>query len=149
MLVFPNAKINLGLNILRKRPDGFHDIETIFYLCFGYQDIVELVLSKETEIKIFGDVTVDGDPMDNLCMKAYCLLREDFDIPPVKINLFTNAHTSERGCQHGKRAVYRKACMDGWAPAPTNEYQKAIWDQVHAIPTKPIKIEFDPKTDTK
>ena len=40
---------------------------------------------------------------------------------------------------------YSKACREGWAPAPTNEYQKAIWDKVHAIPKNPIKIEFDPK----
>lgn len=44
---------------------------------------------------------------------------------------------------------YRKACQEGWAPAPTNDAQKAIWDKVHTIPQKPIKIEFDPKTDTK
>jgi len=41
--------------------------------------------------------------------------------------------------------TYREACEAGWAPAPTNEYQKAIWDQVHAVPAKPMKIEFDPK----
>ena len=40
---------------------------------------------------------------------------------------------------------YRRACEEGWAPAPTNEYQKAIWDKVHAAPKNPMKIEFDPK----
>lgn len=44
---------------------------------------------------------------------------------------------------------YRKACNEGWAPAPTNEYQKAIWDKIHELPSKPLKIEFDPKTDKK
>ena len=44
---------------------------------------------------------------------------------------------------------YRRACQEGWAPAPTNDIQKAVWNEVHAIPQKPIKIEFDPKTDTK
>lgn len=43
------------------------------------------------------------------------------------------------------RATYRKACEEGWAPAPTNDVQKAIWDKVHTIPTTPMKIEFDPK----
>ena len=42
---------------------------------------------------------------------------------------------------------YSKACQQGWAPAPTNEYQKAVWDKVHEIPSNPIKIEFDPKKD--
>ena len=40
---------------------------------------------------------------------------------------------------------YRQACQEGWAPAPTNDVQKAIWDKVHAIPQNPMKIEFDPK----
>ena len=43
--------------------------------------------------------------------------------------------------------TYMRACREGWAPAPTNEYQKAIWDKVHAIPDKPITIKFDPKKD--
>ena len=42
---------------------------------------------------------------------------------------------------------YRKACQEGWAPQPTNDVQKAIWEQVHAIPNKPITIEYDPKKD--
>jgi len=41
--------------------------------------------------------------------------------------------------------TYRHACMEGWAPAPTNECQQAIWDKVHAMPKNPMKIEFDPK----
>ena len=44
---------------------------------------------------------------------------------------------------------YSAAVQEGWAPAPTDTVQKAIWDKVHALPSKPIKIEFDPKTDTK
>lgn len=47
-----------------------------------------------------------------------------------------------------KLTTYRKACQEGWAPAPTNDVQKAIWDEVHSLPSKPIKIEFDPKRDT-
>lgn len=46
-----------------------------------------------------------------------------------------------------KLVPYRRACQEGWAPAPTNEFQKAVWDKVHAVPSNPIKIEFDPKTD--
>jgi hypothetical protein len=42
-------------------------------------------------------------------------------------------------------ASYRDACRRGWAPVPTNDVQKAIWDEVHALPASPIKIEFDPK----
>lgn len=42
-------------------------------------------------------------------------------------------------------STYKKACQEGWAPAPTNEYQKAIWDEVRKLPAKPIQIKFDPK----
>ena len=49
------------------------------------------------------------------------------------------------GVTRGKKFSYRKACEQGWAPAPTNDIQKAIWDEVHAAPKNPMKIEFDPK----
>jgi hypothetical protein len=49
------------------------------------------------------------------------------------------------GVMPWKQATYKKACREGWAPAPTNEYQKAIWDKVHEPPATPMKIEFDPK----
>ena len=55
------------------------------------------------------------------------------------------------GVMPWKQATYKKACREGWAPAPTNEYQKAIWDKVHEIPTDPIKIKYqkpDQATDT-
>ena len=44
-------------------------------------------------------------------------------------------------------STYRNACLQGWAPAPTNEYQKAIWDKVHELPKNPMQIKFDPKKD--
>lgn len=44
-----------------------------------------------------------------------------------------------------KQATYKKACKEGWAPAPTNEYERAIWEKVNAIPSNPIKIKYDPK----
>lgn len=44
-------------------------------------------------------------------------------------------------------STYLKACREGWAPAPTNDIQKAIWDKVHELPSNPVKIEFDPKKD--
>lgn len=58
-------------------------------------------------------------------------------------------HLAAIGVTQFRRGTYKDACRAGWAPEPTNEYQKAIWEQVHAIPQKPLKIEFDPKTDTK
>ena len=49
------------------------------------------------------------------------------------------------GLQAAKPVSYKMACSQGWAPAPTNDIQKAIWDKVHAVPATPMKIEFDPK----
>ena len=49
------------------------------------------------------------------------------------------------GVTRARRVPYRLACKEGWAPAPTNEYQKAIWDEFHQLPTKPVTIEYDPK----
>lgn len=71
---------------------------------------------------------------------------EDFGIDAQ--NALANSLPA-RGVMPWIEATYRKACKEGWAPTPTNEYQKVIWDKVHELPTKPIKIEFDPKTDTK
>lgn len=56
------------------------------------------------------------------------------------------AHLRAIGVDASQRKTYRQACKEGWAPAPTNDYQKAIWDEFHQIPTKPMKIEFNPKT---
>lgn len=46
-----------------------------------------------------------------------------------------------------RRSSYRKACQEGWAPQPTNDLQKAIWDEIHTLPSDSIKIKFDPKRD--
>jgi len=85
MVVFPNAKINLGLNILRKREDGFHDLETCF-LPVNWHDVLEILPAKKAEIKLTG-IPVPGDPKENLCYKAFQLFRQDFKIPPVKMHL--------------------------------------------------------------
>jgi len=54
---------------------------------------------------------------------------------------------SKLGVTRARRVPYRIAVQEGWAAQPTNDYQKAVWEQVHSIPDKPLKIEYDPKVD--
>lgn len=89
MIVFPNCKINLGLNILRKREDGFHDLETVFYPV-PLKDSLELITDSGGYGIQFSSsgIPVDGDETNNLCVKAYQLLKKDFPlIPAVKMHL--------------------------------------------------------------
>jgi 4-diphosphocytidyl-2-C-methyl-D-erythritol kinase len=85
MISFPPCKINLGLQIVSKRPDGFHNIETCFYP-IPWTDILEIIPSNTFEFTKSG-ISIDGKPEDNLCVKAYQLLQADFDLSPVKIHL--------------------------------------------------------------
>ena len=65
-------------------------------------------------------------------------------ISPETMNKIIQA-CNKRGIQAFVSDTYKNACEQGWAPAPTNDIQKAIWDKVHAVPKNPMKIEFDPK----
>lgn len=122
MITNPNVKINLGLNVLRKREDGFHDLETLFVPYFGISDTLEIIVGDDysrTSSALYGKygtpcpgeeedapmlvqaisedgklmITiaradgVDWDPLKDLTAKAYFMLAEDFDLPPVKIFL--------------------------------------------------------------
>jgi len=89
MLVYPNAKINLGLNVVEKRPDGYHNLETIFYP-IGLSDALEIIFPEgETNEYIWqssGNI-VDCDPDQNLCIKALRKLREARQLPTVGLHL--------------------------------------------------------------
>lgn len=85
MILFPNAKINIGLRILRKREDGFHDIESVMFPIPVY-DILELLPSDEFVFKQTG-LQVDSAPGTNLCEKAFHLMKEKHGIPNVYLHL--------------------------------------------------------------
>ena len=114
MISHPNVKINLGLNVLRRRSDGYHDLETLFVPCHEFHDTLEIITGDDwsrtsaslqnsgnfapelvqgiTEdgkvmITIARKEGVDWDPLEDLTVKAYQLLAEDFKLPPVKIYL--------------------------------------------------------------
>lgn len=90
MVVFPNCKINIGLNILDKRPDGFHNLETVF-VPVPLKDSLEIVRSNENKADVVfsqSGLQVEGSSDDNLCIKAYRLLKKDFpELPPVLMHL--------------------------------------------------------------
>jgi 4-diphosphocytidyl-2-C-methyl-D-erythritol kinase len=85
MIVFPNAKINIGLNITERRPDGYHNLETVFYPLM-IKDALEIIESRELSFQSSGNI-IPGDINNNLCLKAYHLIKQDYDIPPVSIHL--------------------------------------------------------------
>ncbi|WP_462319579.1 4-(cytidine 5'-diphospho)-2-C-methyl-D-erythritol kinase [Marinilabilia sp.] len=89
MVVFPNAKINLGLFITEKRPDGFHNLETAFYPVKGFNDILEVIENRDSEKDILNTsgIPTDAKQEDNLVIKALNLLRENHTIPALKIHL--------------------------------------------------------------
>ena len=85
MICFPNAKINLGLHITGKRPDGYHSIETIFYP-IPLTDALEAVKSEKTSFKQTG-IKLESLPENNLVMKAYNLMEKKYKVPPLDIYL--------------------------------------------------------------
>lgn len=119
MISHPHVKINLGLNVIRKREDGFHDLETLFVPYYDISDRLEIILAEDfshISSELFGkygkqegnqgpclvqDISEDGklmitiarkeginwSPLKDLCAKAYFILAEDFELPPVKIFL--------------------------------------------------------------
>jgi len=88
MLLYPNAKINIGLNIVEKREDGYHNIETVFYP-IGLCDILDIETSVSCSDYSFSSsgIPISGDPEDNLIVKSIRLLQSQYQIPPVDISL--------------------------------------------------------------
>lgn len=85
MITFPNAKINIGLYITGKRPDGYHNLVSCFFPV-PWHDALEIMESSELSFQSSG-IAIPGNSDQNLCIKAYHLLAADFDIPPINIHL--------------------------------------------------------------
>ena len=86
MIAFPNIKINLGLSITEKRPDGYHNLETVFYPV-ALEDALEIRTSPNADRKFTlhqHGMEIAGNPEDNLVVKAYLLMDKEFHLPPTK-----------------------------------------------------------------
>jgi 4-diphosphocytidyl-2-C-methyl-D-erythritol kinase len=88
MIVFPNAKINIGLNVVSLRPDGFRNLESCFYPV-QWADALEMVPADRLQFHLSG-IPVPGQAESNLCLKAFHLLQADHAIPAVRMHLHKN-----------------------------------------------------------
>lgn len=88
MIVFPNAKINLGLQVTARRQDGYHDIATVFYPV-SCTDVLEAVRAEKFSFTSSG-LVIDASADNNLCVKAWKLLQHDYQLAPVAMHLHKN-----------------------------------------------------------
>jgi 4-diphosphocytidyl-2-C-methyl-D-erythritol kinase len=90
VVVFPNCKINIGLQVTGKREDGFHDLETVFYP-LAIKDALEILPAADAALPVAyssSGTTIDGDTNDNLCVRAYHLVKKDApSLPSIQLHL--------------------------------------------------------------
>ena len=99
MIIFPIAKVNLGLNVVERRPDGYHNLQTVFYPV-GIQDALEIFPMAEDfpsevdcDIKV-SNMPIEGDEQRNLVVRAYQLLKQDFpNLPRLHVHLYKGIPT--------------------------------------------------------
>ncbi len=89
MIIFPKCKINIGLQIIEKRSDGYHNLESLFCDVNSSCDILEIVESDKLSFSIYGR-ELNCTPDENICIKAFKLLNKDYKIPPAEFHLYKN-----------------------------------------------------------
>lgn len=92
MLLLPNCKINIGLNIVSKRSDGYHNLETVFFP-IPLRDNLEFKEIENEDVPyrlVSGGVPIEGKPEDNLIVKVYLDMKAEFNLPALKLSLYKN-----------------------------------------------------------
>lgn len=92
MLLLPNCKINIGLNIVSKRSDGYHNLETVFFP-IPLRDNLEFKEIENEDVPyrlVSGGVPIEGKPEDNLIVKVYLDMKAEFNLPALELSLYKN-----------------------------------------------------------
>ena len=120
MVVFPNIKLNLGLRVVARRPDGYHDLETGFLTVPGCADVLEAVpapAGQPTRLHLSG-IPIPGDPAQNLVLKAYHILASRYTLPTLDVYL-RKAIPAGTGVGAGSSdAAFALKLFAGFAPTP-------------------------------
>lgn len=128
MIIYPNAKINIGLNVTEKRADGYHNLETVFYP-IELLDVIELTESSEFAIKVTGNA-LDGTPEDNLVTKAYRMLAAEYQFSPLMIHLHKHIPT---GAGLGGEVQTQHSRSRPSTTSSTSDFRTARWkSMLHA-----------------
>ena len=154
MIVFPNIKINLGLSITEKRPDGYHNLETVFYPV-ALEDALEIralpeaslpEADKKITLHQYG-MEIAGNPEDNLVAKAYSLLDKEFHLPPVEIHLYKHIPSGAGLGGGSSDAAFMLKLLNGHFHLNLSEEQLEIYaatlgaDCAFFIKNKPVYAE--------
>lgn len=140
--------------VIADRPDG-----PLMLLapedCWGMVNVARIAAGERFNagcckalLRTFGMLCGGGLSLQQGNVLSEVKLEKTYDLQnvlPQDVTVRQLKFLAEMGVKPERRTTYRKACEEGWAPAPTNDVQKAIWDKVHEMPTEPIKIKPETK----
>ena len=151
MICYPSVKINLGLHVLRRRPDGFHDLETLFVPYPGISDCLDVITGDDYSRTLaslkerYGSLTqavspdgklmitlarkegIDWDPLKDLTARAYMLLAEDYKLPPMKVFLEKRSPVGAGLGGGSSDAAWALRCMASLADLDLTDAQLASY----------------------
>ena len=146
MIIFPHAKINIGLQVTERRPDGYHNLDTVFYP-IPIHDVLEVIVAEgadyDCRLHISG-ITIEGDTDNNLVVRAYRLLAADYAMPSVDIYLHKHIPTGAGlGGGSADASFMLRLLNDMFALGITTEHLESYATQLGAdcpffITSKPV-----------
>ena len=113
MIMHPDVKLNFGLRILRRREDGFHELQSLFVPCSAFRDELEVLPSERFAISIDGPCYTGWEAAEDLCAKAWALMEQEYGIGPVSIRLQKNSPVGAGLGGGSADAAYTLKALDG------------------------------------